>query len=412
MTGTIIEKQDRGGDVIRALRFTAYGKRRYMTLGQVTAAEAERELQTILTDVEQGTWRASQQLSSVLSSEGVPSFRAFAQEWWQITAHQLAAATQRGYSWRLERHLLPYFGDLCLSEINAQAVEGYIAAKLSEAEPLSATSINMTIVLLGAILESAVERRLIADNPVRGSRLRVPAVRAQRHYLQTAAQIESLLDSASELDHEAAPGARHIERRAMLATLTFAGLRIGELCTLRWRELDLAGGMMTLADSKLDAGTRRVRIRPALSDELRAVRARSPQASPGALVFPSRGSRPQDAHNFRARVFVPVVARANANRTDRGLEPLPERITPHSLRRTFATILYALGEDLGAVMDELGHTDSGVALSVRKQTTQLASGEHMWLQALVEGSHSRPYFAAGAVTSEITQSPISQNKSN
>jgi integrase len=412
VTGTVIEKQDRGGRTIRALRFTAYGKRRYTTLGPVTAAEAELELQEILADVEQGTWRAAQQPATAVGGEEGSEFRALAQEWWQQATRELAAATKRGYSWRLERHLLPYFADLRLSEITVQDVEGYIAAKLSEAEPLSAASINMTIVLLGAILESAVERGLIAHNPVRGPRMRVPMVRSQRNYLQTASQIESLLDGASELDRGAAPGARHVERRAMLATLTFAGLRIGELCTLRWRDLDLAAGRVTLADGKLDGGTRRVRVRPVLSDELRAVRARSPHASPGALVFPSRGRKPQDAHNFRARVFAPVLARANANRAERGLEPLPERITPHSLRRTFASVLYALGEDLGTVMDELGHTDPGVALGVRRQMMQLASEEQTWLRALVEGAHSRPYFAAGARIGEPAQTPIFRNKSN
>ncbi len=34
----------------------------------------------------------------------------------------------------------------------------------------------------------------------------------------------------------------HIERRAILTTLTFAGLQIGELCALRWRDVDLASG--------------------------------------------------------------------------------------------------------------------------------------------------------------------------
>jgi integrase len=41
------------------------------------------------------------------------------------------------------------------------------------------------------------------------------------------------LDAAAELDHEALPHARHVPRRAMLATLAFAGLRIGELLALR-----------------------------------------------------------------------------------------------------------------------------------------------------------------------------------
>lgn len=37
---------------------------------------------------------------------------------------------------------------------------------------------------------------------------------------------------------------------------------------------------------------------------------------------------------------------------ERDLPPLPQGITPHSLRRTFASVLYALGEDPGVVMDE------------------------------------------------------------
>ena len=41
----------------------------------------------------------------------------------------------------------------------------------------------------------------------------------------------------------------------MLAVLTFAGLRIGELCSLRWRDVDLASGWLTVGESKTDAGS-------------------------------------------------------------------------------------------------------------------------------------------------------------
>jgi integrase len=71
---------------------------------------------------------------------------------------------------------------------------------------------------------------------------------------------------------------QHIERRAMLSTLTFVGLRIGELCALRWRDVDLAGGWLHTG-SKTDAGWRRVKIRGALRDELLAVRGRQQHAS-------------------------------------------------------------------------------------------------------------------------------------
>src|SRR5205807_4012718 len=113
--------------------------------------------------------------------------------------------------------------------------EGYIAAKLAEEKPLSARSINMTVTLLGAILESAVERELIGRNPARGRGRRVRERAPQRSYLETAAQIQALLDAAGELDRDAPKGKQHVARRAMLSTLVFAGLGIRELVAPRWR---------------------------------------------------------------------------------------------------------------------------------------------------------------------------------
>ena len=44
--------------------------------------------------------------------------------------------------------------------------------------------------------------------------------------------------------------------------------------------------------------------------------------------------------------------------------PLPDSLTPHKLRHTFASLLVALGTDPGAVMDQLGHTDPAFTLRV------------------------------------------------
>jgi integrase len=50
--------------------------------------------------------------------------------------------------------------------------------------------------------------------------------------------------------------ARARERRAELATLAFTGLRLGELLELRWRDVDLASGRLSVRESKADAGQR------------------------------------------------------------------------------------------------------------------------------------------------------------
>jgi integrase len=385
-TGRVIEHQGADGLIYRALRFTAYGKRRYVSLGPVTATEAERELRHVLADVERGTWQPPRTVVPPHEPEPSPTFHEYAEEWWTRNERQFATSTQLDYRWRLERHLLPFFAEKRLDEITFDLVERYIASKLAEDEPLSARSINMTVTLLGSILEGAVERDLIPRNPARGKGRRVRERAPRRSYLETAAQIEALLDAARELDREAREDRRHIERRAMLATLTFAGLRIGELCALRWRDVDLDAGWLRVGESKTPAGRRRVKLRGALARELGAVHARQAHAAVDDYLFATSRGGKQSKDNIRSRVLKAAVTRANENLAEQTLAPLPEGLTPHSLRRTFASVLYALGEDPGVVMDEMGHTDPGLALRIYRQAMRRGEDEKARLLALVEGS--------------------------
>lgn len=401
-TGSVTEHVGRDGRTYRSLRFTAYGKRRRVPLGPVSADEAERALAHTIADVERRTWRPPEVEDAPDEAERVPTFGEFGLEWWTLTKAQLAPSTQADYWWRLTVHLAPYFNEMRLDAITFAKVERYIAAKRAEEDPLSARSINMTLTLLGAILERAVKRKLIDRNPARDRDLRVRERAPTRSYLDNAGQIVALLEGAGEGDRKASRGRKHIERRAMIATLTFAGLRIGELCALRWRDVDLAGGWLHVGEAKTDAGRRRVKVRGALRDELLALRGRHQDAKQAAYVFATlRGGR-MSPDNFRARVLgrpavvvdgeeksgTGAVGRANKRLEGEGLPPLPRKITPHSLRRTFCSLLYALGEDPGTVMDEMGHTDPELALRVYRQAMRRGEEEKAQLRALVEGGEA------------------------
>ena len=171
----------------------------------------------------------------------------------------------------------------------------------------------------------------------------------------------------------------------MIATLVFAGLRIGELCGLRWRDVDLDSGWLHVGEAKTDAGTRRIKARGALRAELARLRAKQTAADPDDFVFPTSTGKCQSADNLRSRVIGASVERASKNLRARELAPLPDKITPHSLRRTSASILYAIGEDPGVVMDEMGHTDPGLALRVYRQAMRRGEDEKAPLRLLVEG---------------------------
>jgi integrase len=395
-----------------ALRFPAYGERRYVTLGSAAGGwdrgRAEEELENVLADVRRGIWIPPErrgidrdaEVSDALRCE--PSFHRFASGWLAGRRGEVAAATHDYYAWALSHHLLPYFAQWRLSEIDIQAVDAYRRFKVAQAEQrqaalarrsagdgdrpprsLSAASINKTLDVLSAVLTLAVEYGYISANPAAGRRRRLRPPARRPVHLDSAAQIEALLDAARELD--ARPGARTRGRRALLATLVLAGLRASEACALRWGDVDLANGRIQIGRSKTQAGLREIPLLPLLRDELAAHKLDAECGGPEALVFPSARGRARDKDNLRSRVLHPVALRADELLRLRGCPPLPVGLTPHKLRHTFASVLVACGEDPAAVMAALGHTDPKFTLRVYAHVMRREPGERERLHALVDG---------------------------
>lgn len=120
--------------------------------------------------------------------------------------------------------------------------------------------------------------------------------------------------------------------------LAFAGLRIGEALGLRWRDVVLA----------------RAAGRPA---RVRGGGSRSPA---DARIF---GTRIGEAQSQEQR------PQPRARSVDQGGERAARErrldgVTPHALRRTFASILVALGRNPAVVMRQMGHTTPHMTLGV------------------------------------------------
>jgi integrase len=391
-TGSIVEHEGKDGRVYRSLRFRAYGERQYAALGAVSREVAERELRGVLADVERGVWQPHEPAPAPWPVAPEPTFHEFAEQWWAERERELRPRTQRDYRWRLEWHLLPFFGAHRLRQITIAEVDRFKAVELAAEEALSPRSINMCLTLLAQVLDVAEERQLIDRNPAKGRRRRVRESKRRRSYLDTAAQIAALLDGAGKLDAGARCDRRATNRGALLAVLVFAGLRISELTDLRWRDVDLASGRLRIAtmatgdEAKTAAGQRDVKIRPVLRDVLATLKANAADTGPGAYVFPTSKGGPLSQSNIRGRILAKAVEHANERLLEDDQPPLPEGLTPHSLRRTFASTLYALGESPAVVMAEMGHTDPALALRIYAQAMRRDEGENGRLRALVDGA--------------------------
>lgn len=377
-TGQVLEKVGKR-DRTFALRFRAYGERRYVTLGTAddgwTRQRAEQELQNVLADVRRGIWRAPQPEPTVETPTEEPTFHLFASEWLYAREQEgLAAKTIADLHWSLERHLLPYFAPMQLSEITPQAVDRYKVAKTSERaqierareeaakkgerytdRPLSNGSINHTLRHLSQILDTACEYGLIASNPAAGKRRRLKAAKPARPWVEPE-QLMTLLDCTSGTG------------RLLLGILAGAGLRIGEALALRWQQVDLGTGTLHVVDAKTPKGIREVHLSPALREELTLAKAEA-KPNPVAFVVATSTGRKHNPSNLRRDVLAPAIAAASTKLEEVGIAPLG-RITFHSLRRTYASLRCACGDDVRYAADQLGHEDPRFTLRVYAQAVK------------------------------------------
>lgn len=409
--GEVLERNWKSGRGY-ALRFWAYGEREYLTLGSErdgwTYQRAEEELENILADVRRGIWvspkKKKRRAEEDVAEEAARTiFGPFARQLVASRRGQVSDNHLAFLEWALG-HLLPYFGDRPLVDIDVQAVDAYRHHKVQEAEarlraierrrplrdergkvlrPLSARSINHTIDTLQWVLSVALEYKLIVENSAAGKRRRLIEPHKPPVHLDTAEQIEALLDAAEEKDRDLR--FTLTERKVIVATFVLAGPRALEVGHMLWRDVDLANGRLYVGRSKTQAGLREIRMLPILRDLLAEHKAKAYRSGPDDLVFPTATGGRRDKDNLRDRVLNPVFERANEILEGRGRVPLPKGLTPHKLRHTFASVLIACGEDPVTVMKQLGHSDPAFTLRVYAHMMSREPGERARLKALVNG---------------------------
>jgi Phage integrase family len=120
-------------------------------------------------------------------------------------------------------------------------------------------------------------------------------------------------------------------------------------------------------------------------EELTVHRADMERTEPDDLVFSTSNGTPHSQTNIRRRIVGKAVERANVKLAKAGLAPIAGPITNHSLRRTFASLLYEAGASLSYVMAQMGHT---------RRRWRSRSTRARWRVAATRGRAWTSYYAA------------------
>jgi integrase/recombinase XerC len=219
-----------------------------------------------------------------------------------------------------------------IAKITTEDLRRFIAAE--HRRGLSPRSLQRRLSALRGMLKFLFDRGEIAGNAARG--LRAP--KAGRKLPQTLDA-----DEMTRLVEVPTDGPLGLRDRAMLELLYSSGLRLSELCGLRWDQLDLADGLVRV----LGKG-RKTRIVPVGRPAREALEQWQQSNSPAsdAPVFPGRGGAPIGPRAVQLRL------RQLAQQ-----QGLWKRVYPHLLRHSFASHLLESSGDLRGVQELLGHAD-------------------------------------------------------
>lgn len=319
---------------------------------QPTLNDARKLRDRAKTQTEDGTY--------VAPSAGKGTVRAVVDLW--LESDQLAEAkptTAATYT-SIALHRLAPLHDTAVNKITTATVREFRANLVRDG--LAPLSVVKIMNVLSYVLDMAVDANMIPANPCdkvrrdRGGRGRSKAV-VKKVVIPEMADVERLLAALADLDH---PKAEEWSLYAEVAA--YAGLRAGEICGLRVRNVNVLGRSVSVESNAVDVNCKIIIGTPKTLESRRTVTeldkalvkrlARQIAGrEPGDFVF-GDGKVPMRHKNFYRRVFVPTVKAAGLN-----------DMTFHTLRH-FAASDWLRDPHLSVkdVATRLGHADATLVL--------------------------------------------------
>ena len=178
----------------------------------------------------------------------LPSEYTFAQwlDYWykDIILPQIEETTAYGYRGMIENYLKPQLGEIRLQKLTARDIQQYYTWLMGEKE-LSPNTVIKHHNLLTNTLNAAERQEYITKNPMRA--VSPPKKRQREAKFYTPEQLGTLLDKAV--------GTR-LELPVYICA--YLGLRRGELCGLRWSDIDLEHQTITIENTRTQAGKKEI----------------------------------------------------------------------------------------------------------------------------------------------------------
>jgi integrase/recombinase XerD len=245
----------------------------------------------------------------------------------EVVRRQYSPITIRSYV-RIVEHFRRQTGGR-LDRLGPDAIRRYHLSLLQEGRVSVETVVTHVCALRFFCRHVLRRRNVYEDLPYPKQRDRLPVVLSPE-------EVQRLIAGAKNLYH-----------RTLLLTLYGAGLRRAELCELKVRDIDSQRMMLRVERGK-GGRDRDIPLSPTL---LAAMRAYYRWMRPETYLFP------RTRHGWRADAPITAKVVWDAVQCATRQAGISKRVTPHTLRHTYATHLLEAGADLRTIQLLLGHAD-------------------------------------------------------
>ncbi|MBI1748205.1 MAG: tyrosine-type recombinase/integrase [Acidobacteria bacterium] len=266
-------------------------------------------------------------------------------------------ATQVTYNGYLQKWILPRWGSYRLLDIKAPEVEQWLKSLCfpKTSLPLARGSKAKVRNVMSALFSHAIRWEWAEKNPI--TSVRQSSKRQKAPDVLTAPEIMAILKELAE------------PLRTMIELDAFTGLRRGELIGLRWEDTDFDSLVLHVRRSvvamvegapKTEASQKEVPLDAQLAQSLWLWKQVAPYSAPGDWVFGSphmKGTQPYWPGTLWRYYGRPAVLRAK----------IKKRVSYHTFRHTFGTLLNANGENPKVVQELLRHASLKVTTDVYMQ---------------------------------------------
>lgn len=285
------------------------------------------------------------------------SFSELAENWLYSVKPGVKESTHAHYSYTLHKYLLPVLGNLSISaldeEILERSMEQIVIANGTNHRPLGRSSAKECLSMLRRICKYAAHLRLMCPMDLH--------VCLPQEKSQTSKPL-----SASEQDHLrnfvfSDPTPRKIGLLLGIET----GLRIGEICGLKWCDFDLKSGTVEInrTVSRISCGDRHTKIviqTPKTRTSHREIPIPQKLLSVLKKMETSFSKETWFLSGSEAKPVEPRCYRKSIKAYLKQAQVQP--VKAHALRHTFATTCLQAGCDIKTLSELLGHANPNITL--------------------------------------------------